>query len=144
MAQVGGVYVSLVTYSVPPVSGTDNVDLTRPTGNGVSFPSTPDTTAFVDKNNEPVYQITVTFNPAGVDSLSSIITNADSNVKEFSVEFFSSTNPNQPFTSAPGTPPLSYTSSMNNSQASIVDFSSEVPSPLTAIKISILSTKDDQ
>ncbi|CAF4865628.1 unnamed protein product, partial [Rotaria sp. Silwood2] len=31
MAEVGGVYVSSVNYSIEPVFGTDNVDLTRST-----------------------------------------------------------------------------------------------------------------
>ena len=39
MAQVGTVYVSSVTYSVQPVQGTNNADLTNTTGNGVSFPN---------------------------------------------------------------------------------------------------------
>ena len=39
MAQVGSVYVSSVTYSVQPVQGTNNADLTSTTGNGVSFPN---------------------------------------------------------------------------------------------------------
>ena len=43
MAQVGGVFVSSVTYSVQPVVGTTDADLTKLSGNGINFPLVPGT-----------------------------------------------------------------------------------------------------
>ncbi|CAF1010447.1 unnamed protein product, partial [Rotaria sordida] len=146
MAQVGSVYVSSVTSSIEPLGGriTNNVDLTNSeTVNGVTFPSVPDTSGLFDKNNKPLYEITFTFNPAGVDSLSSIIVNKETNVNQFVVEFFTPSNLNQPFTISPNTP-LSYTSTIIDSRASIMNFLSDVPSPLSGIRISILSTTNNQ
>lgn len=143
MAQVGGVYVSSVVYSVMPLPETSNMDLTRPTGNGVTFTAIPNTIGILDEKHQPIYNIKFTFNPAGVDSLSSIIVNAESNVNKFFVEFFTPSNPNEVFTSLPDTP-LVLTSTMDHGQASIIDFPSQVPSPLSGIRISILSTTDNQ
>ncbi len=143
MAQVGGVYVSSVTYSVQPVQGTNNVDLTNPTGNGIDFPQPVGTTGlFDDQTNQPIYSIVFTFNPSGVNSLSSIIANNDSNVQKFSVEFFSLSNPNELITypTDAGAIPVSYNSTFTNSQASLTNFPEETPSNLSGILITILST----
>lgn len=146
MAIVGGPYVSSVDYSVTPVSGT-TVDLTSTTGNGISFPTVPNTTGLFDTNNSPVYNITITFNPAGADSLGSIIVNNETNVNKFSVRFFVPSYPNQPFTFSPSyaNNPLYYNSTISNSQpASIVYFPPQVPSPISGILISVLSTTDNK
>ncbi len=143
MAQVGGVYVSSVTYSVQPVPGTNNVDLTNPTGNGIDFPQPVGTTGlFNDQTNQPIYNIVFTFNPSGVNSLSSIIANNDSNVEQFSVEFFSLSNPNELITypTDAGDIPVSYNSTFTNSQASLTNFPEDTPSNLSGILITILST----
>jgi len=142
MAVVGGPYVSSVVYTVSPVSGT-SVDLTSNTGNGITFPSVPNTTGLFDQNNRPVYNITITFNPAGADSLGSVMVNPGSNVNKFSIQFFVPSYPNQPFTFAPEFPsnPLYYNSTIsNNSLPSISSFPPQVPSPLSGILISVLST----
>jgi len=145
MAQVGSVYVSSLAYSIEPLPGTNNVDLTNfGTSNGISFPSVPDTSGFFNQNNKPLYQITIIFNSAGVHSLSSIVIgNPASNVNEFAVEFFTLSNLNQPFTIPPNTP-LSLNSTMVNSQPTLRDFPSTVPSPMGGIRISIISTTDDE
>ena len=143
MARVGHVYVSFVKYSVQPFPQTNDVDLTSDTGNGISFPSVPNKTGVLDENKKPLYQITFTFNPAGVHSLSSIIVNQQSNVNKFVVEFFVPSKPKQPFTSASNIP-LSYNSTIINSQACIAHFPAQVPSPLSGIRISVLSTRDNQ
>ncbi len=143
MAQVGGVYVSSVTYSVQPVQGTNNVDLTSTTGNGVTFPQPVGTTGLFDnQTNQPIYSIVFTFNPSGVNSLSSIIANNDSNVEQFSVEFFSLSNPNELITypTDAGAIPVSYNSTFTNSQATLTNFPEETPSNLSGIRITILST----
>jgi hypothetical protein len=143
MAQVGGVYVSSVTYSVQPVQGTNNVDLTNTTGNGVNFPQPVGSTGlFDDQTNQPIYTIVFTFNPSGVNSLSSIIANANSNVQKFSVEFFSLSNPNALITypTDAGDIPVSYNSTFTNSQASLTNFPEDTPSNLSGILITILST----
>ena len=148
MAIVGGPFVSSVAFSVTPVSGTP-VDLTSTTGNGISFPTAPNsapTTPLFDTKNSPVYNITITFNPAGADSLGSIIIiNPGTNVKKFSVRFFVPSYPNQPFTFSPSfsNNPLYYNSTIINSQPSIVTFPPQVPSPLSGILISVLSTTDN-
>jgi hypothetical protein len=146
MAQVGGVYVSSVTYSVPLLPGINEVGLTSNTGNGVTFQSPPDTTGLFDDNNQPIYNITLTFNPSGVNSLSSIIVNGNSNVDKFSVEFFGLSNPNQliTYSSDLGSLPVSYNSTFINSQALLVDFPQNAPSELSGILINILSTTDNQ
>ncbi len=146
MAQVGGVYVSSVAYSVQPVPGTNNVDLTNPTGNGIDFPQPVGTTGlFDDQTNQPIYSIVFTFNPSGVNSLSSIIANNDSNVQQFNVEFFSLSNPNALITypTDAGAIPVSYNSTFTNSQASLTDFPEDTPSNLSGILITILSTTDN-
>ncbi len=146
MAQVGGVYVSSVTYSVPLLPGINEADLTSPTGNGVTFQSPPDTTGLFDKNNQPIYNIVLTFNPAGVSSLSIVIANEETNVNKFSVEFFGLSNPNQliTYSTESGTIPVSYNSTFTNLQPSFVDFPQDAPSDLSGILISILSTTDNQ
>ena len=146
MAQVGGIYVSSVTYSVQPAQGTNDADLTNPTSNGVSFPSVSTPTALFDQPNNPLYTITFTFNPTGANSVGSITINPRSNVNLFNVQFFILSNPNQPFTTSSqlSNIPLSYNSTIVNSQASLVDFPGDLLSPLSGIRISILSTKDNQ
>ncbi|CAM4852104.1 unnamed protein product, partial [Rotaria magnacalcarata] len=129
--------------SITPLNGTSNDDLTRSEGNGVTFPKVSNTTGLLDNNNKPLYQITITFNPEGVDSLSNIIVNKESNVKEFVVEFFDTSDETQPFTISPNTP-LSYTSTLIDNQPSITDFQADVPSPLTNIRITILSTTNNE
>ncbi len=143
MAQVGGVYVSSVTYSVQPVQGTNNADLTNPTGNGIDFPQPVGTTGlFDDQTNQPIYSIVFTFNPSGVNSLSSIIANNDSNVEQFSVEFYGLSNPSELITypTDAGAIPVSYNSTFTNSQASLANFPEDTPSNLSGILITILST----
>jgi hypothetical protein len=146
MAQVGGVYVSSVTYSVPLLQGINEADLTSNNGNGVTFQSTAGTTGLFDENNQPIYNIILTFNPAGVNSLSSIIVNGNSNVDKFSVEFFGLSRPNQliTYSSDLGSLPVSYNSTFINSQALLVDFPQDAPSELSGILINILSTTDNQ
>jgi hypothetical protein len=87
----------------------------------------------------------LTFNPAGVNSLSSVIANADSNVDKFSVEFFGLSNPNELITYSTDLPdiPVSYNSTFANSQALLTIFPSNTPSDLSGIRITILSTTDD-
>ena len=146
MAEVGTVYVSSVTYSVQPVKGTNNADLTDATSNGVTFQSVPSTNGLFDTNNQPLYTIDLKFNPAGVNSLSSVVANPGSNVDKFSVEFYGLFNPNQLITSpsGPATVPVSYSSTYTNTQASILTFPGNAPSDLSGIRISILSTTKDE
>lgn len=146
MAVVGGQYVSSVTYSVQPVDGTNNDDLTSTSGNGISFTPVSGATGLFDSNNQPLYQITITFNRAGVDSLGSITVNPTSNVNRFAVQFFTQANPNQPVTLAPelADKPVELTSTIINSRPSIVDFPSQLPSPISAIRILILSTVNNE
>ena len=146
MAQIGTVYVSSVTYSVQPVEGTNNADLTDATSNGVSFQSVPSTNGLFDTNNQPLYTIDLKFNPAGVNSLSSVVANPGSNVDKFSVEFYGLFNPNQLITSpsGPAGALVSYDSTYTNSQASILTFPANAPSDLSGIRISILSTTKDE
>jgi hypothetical protein len=146
MALVGGVYVSSLVYSVQPVAGTNDVDLTSTNGGGVTFPSVPGTTGLFDQNNRPLYNVTLTFNPAGVDSLASIIVSPGTNVNKFAVRFFVPSYPDEPFTFAPefADIPLYYNSTIQNSQASITRFPQQVPSPISGILISVLSTTDNQ
>jgi hypothetical protein len=146
MAVIGGQYVSAVTYSVEPVSGTNNNDLTSTTGSGVTFPSVPGTTGLFGDDKKPLFSITVTFNPAGVDSLGSIAINPASNVDKFSVEFFVASNPSKPVPVAPelADTPLSVTSTIKDSRPSIAELPSQVPSPLSGIRITVLSTTDNK
>lgn len=144
MAVVGGQYVSSVNYpSAQPVDGTKSDDLTSTTGNGITFAPVPGTTGLVDDKNEPLYQVTIKFNEPGVDSLGSITLNPASNVDQFAVQVFVASNPDQPVTAAPelGGKPLSFSSTVIGSRASIVDLPSQVPSPLSAIRIVVLSTE---
>jgi len=147
MAQVDGAYVSSLIYTIQPVQGTNDDDLTNPISNGITFPNVQGTSGVLDENNQPLYTIKMIFNLEGVNSLSSIILNKDTNVNSFSVEFFTPSNPNQPYVSPSSqinNLPLSVSSIFKDNQASIVDFPSDVPSPLSAIRINILSTKDQQ
>jgi hypothetical protein len=146
MAQVGGVYVSSVSYSVQPVSGTNIADLTNPNSNGVTFQSVPNTNGLFGTNSQPLYTIDLTFNPAGVNSLSSVVASVGTNVDKFSVEFFDLLNPTQliPYSTQPGALPVSYTSTNTNSQAPLVNFPDNAPSDLAGIRITILSTKNNQ
>ena len=146
MAEVGTVYVSSVTYSVQPVTGTNNADLTDATTNGVTFQSVPSTNGLFDTNNQPLYTIDLKFNPAGVNSLSSVVANPGSNVDKFSVEFYGLYNPNQLITSPSGSGnvPVSYDSTYTSSKASTISFPGNTPSDLSGIRISILSTTNDE
>ena len=147
MAVVGGQYVSSVNYpSAQPVAGTNSDDLTTTTGNGITFAPVPGTTGLVDEKNAPLYHVTIKFNEPGVDSLGSITVNPASNVDKFAVQFFVASNPNQPVTASPesGDKPLSFSSTVIGSRASIVDLPSQLPSPLSAIRIVVLSTKDNE
>ena len=147
MAVVGGPFVSSVSYSVQPVPETNNVDLTSTTGNGVTFPSVPNTSGLVDKNNIPLYNVTMNFYPPGADSLASVgIINTQTNVKKFSIRFFVPSYPNQPFTSSPedANNPLYYESTIIQSTPTINNFPPQVPSPLSGILITILSTNDNK
>jgi hypothetical protein len=142
MAQSEGVYVSNVSPSVTLLPKSGSLDYTT-SGNGFSFQNAPDTTGLFDNDRRPLYYIDIVFNPAGADSLSSIMVNNESNVNEFRVEFFVQPGKNQLFTIAPYVS-LSYNSTMSNAGPSIADFLDDVPSPLTGVRISILSTRDDQ
>lgn len=146
MAVVGGQYVSSVTYSVSPVDGTNNDDLTSTTGNGITFTPVSGVTGLFDENNQPLYQITITFNPAGVDSLGSITVNPTSNVDKFAVQFFTPSNPDRPVPIAPelADKPLEVISTIINSRPSIVDLPSQLPSPISGIRILILSTINNE
>ena len=147
MAVVGGQYVSSVNYpSAQPVAGTNTDDLTSPTGNGITFAPVSGTTGLVDDKKQPLYQFTIKFNAPGVDSLGSITVNPASNVDKFAVQFFVASNPDQPVTAAPelGGQPLSLNSTISGSRASIVDLPSNLPSPLSAIRIVVLSTHDNE
>lgn len=143
MARVGGVLVSSVTFNGELLAGTDVADLTNPNSNGVSFEQTPDTTGVLDTNDKPIYSITIKFNPAGVDSLSNIMVNPKSNVDKFLVEFYVPSKPNDLYTSESNIP-LSYQSTLTDAQEPIVKFSADVPSPLSGVHISILSTNNNQ
>lgn len=143
MARVGGVLVSSVTFNGELLAGTDIADLTSPSSNGVSFEQIPDTTGVLDNNNNPLYTITIKFNPAGVDSLSNIMVNPKSNVDKFLVEFYVPSKPDDLYTSASNIP-LSYQSTLTDAQEPIVKFSADVPSPLSGVRISILSTNNNQ
>ncbi len=146
MAQVGSVYVSSVIYSIQPLQGTNDADLTNTASNGVTFPQPLGTTGLFYQNNQPIYSLTLTFNPAGVNSLSSIVVNDASNVEQFSVEFFGLSNPNQLITYSTylGAIPVSYNSTIINSQPSIVNFPADAPSDLSGILITILSTINNE
>lgn len=144
MAQVGGVYVSSVTYSVQPLQPNDDTQLTSnsPTATGVSFPtSSLATEGVLNDKNEPVYTVTVTFTtPQTATSFASIVSGPQSNVNSFSVNYFASSNPNQPIQDVNGTPIVS-TSTLVNSQASVVNIPPGLSTvTLSAIRINILST----
>jgi hypothetical protein len=146
MADVGGVYVSSVKFSPPLVPGSSNADLTSPTSNGVTFQSSSAATGLFDQNNQPAYTIILTFNPAGVNSISSVAANQDSNVKQFSVEFFGLSNQSQLLTvpSGSGVIPVSYNSTVTNLPAPLVALPEDAPSELSGLRISILSTVNNQ
>jgi hypothetical protein len=144
MANVGGIYVSSVQFTPPLVPGSSDYDLTSATSNGVTFQSSSAATGLFDQYNQPLYTITMTFNPAGVNSISSVVANQDSNVKQFSVEFFGLSNPNQLLTVPAGTIPVSYNSTVTNSQVLLVALPEDAPSEISGIRISILSTVNDE
>ncbi len=144
MATVDSVYVSSIKFSPPLVPGSNDSDLTSPTTNGVTFQSSSAATGLFDQYNQPLYTITMTFNPAGVNSISSVVANQDSNVKQFSVEFFDLSNPNQLVTVPSGTIPVSYNSTVTNSQVLLVALPEDAPSEISGIRISILSTVNDE
>ena len=147
MATIGGQYVSSVTYAVSPVDGTNNAELTSVTGNGIDFPSVPGTIdGVLDSTNKPIYQITITFNQPGVDSLGSITVNPNSNVDRFAVQFFVPSNPNQPvpISAELADQPLSVQSTTSAGRTSILNLPSQLPSPISGIRIVILSTNDNQ
>ncbi len=146
MANVNSQYVSSVVYSVQPVNGTNTADLTNTNSNGITFPPVPDITGLFDNNNEPLYQITMIFNPAGVDSLGTITINPNSNVEKFSVEFFVPGDLNQPVIDASTNQPLEFNSTMINSESppTISNLPPQIPSPLGGIRINILKTTDNE
>ncbi len=147
MGQVGTAYVPSVQYSVQPLPGTNDADLTSPTGSGITFPSQPNQRGVVDANNQPIYTITVRFSDYGVNSLGNVMFIGDSNVDKFSVEFYDYSNINQliTYTSPSGTTlPVSYTSTLTESQLPMVDVPGDAPTELSGIRITILSTKDNQ
>jgi hypothetical protein len=147
MAVVGGQYVSSVNYpSAQPVAGTNSDDLTNTTGNGISFSPVSGTTGLVDEKNAPLYQFILKFNEPGVDSLGSITVSPASNVDKIALLVFVASNPNQPVTASPesGGKPLTFISTVIGSRVSIVDLPSQLPSPLSAIGIVVLSTKDNE
>lgn len=143
MAHVGGVYVSSVTYSGTLRRSTNIADLTRTNSDGISFDKIPGSDGVLDTENNPLYTITIKFNSAGVHSLSNIMVNRDSNVDKFLVEFYVPSNPDDIYTSESNIP-LSYSSTLTDTQEPIVKFTTNVPSPLSGIHISILSTNDNQ
>jgi hypothetical protein len=142
MAEVGGAYVQSVTYSVSPVAGTKDSDLTDKNGNGVTLEQVPNTEGVLNERNEPIYTITVRFNEPGVDSVGSIALDDKTNVDKFAIQFIESGS-NEPVTVAPNQP-LYINSIIQNSVATISDFPSQVPAPLSAIRIVVLSTKDNK
>ncbi|CAM4880153.1 unnamed protein product [Rotaria socialis] len=142
MAQPEGVYVSYVNHSGTLLPESGSLDYTT-SGTGFSFQNQPNTIGLFDNDHRPLYYIDIVFNPAGADSLSSIMVNNESNVNGFRVEFFVQPGKNQLFTIAPYVS-LSYNSTMSNAGPSISNFLDDVPSPLTGVRISILSTRDDQ
>lgn len=141
MAQVGDIYVTHVAYSKDVLQPVSEGDLTSTSGSGISFPDVDEITSFVDSNNHALYYVDISFNAAGVDSLSSIIVNKQSNVDKFRVEFFVPSNPNELVTAKPNLP-LSYDSTIIDHHPAIVKFFDDVPSPLSGIRISFLSTVD--
>lgn len=142
MAEVGGAYVQSVTYSVSPVAGTKDSDLTDKNGNGVSFEPVSNVEGVLDERKEPIYVITIRFYESGVDSIGSIALGSKTNVDKFAVQFIQSGS-NEPVTVAPNQP-LYINSIVKDSVVTIPDFPPQVPSPLIAIRIVVLSTKDDK
>lgn len=143
MAVVNSLYVSSVIFSVRPESMRADVDLTNPNSAGVTFPSSPDTTTgLFDQNNIPIYSIIFTFPSPGVHSLGSIIVNQDTNVDKFAVQLFAPSSPNQPLNFASQITETDYTSTKQNLKASILSFPRQSSLPITAIRISVLSTND--
>lgn len=147
MAIVGGQYVSSVVYSVAPVEGTNNNDLTNPSSNGVTFPEVENFNGVLDSNNNSVYEITITLKESGVDSVGSITLNpsSETNVNEFAVQFFASSNPNQLVAVSAEKPnqPVTLFSKNINSHPTIDNIPSQMPSPLSAIRLLVRSTNDN-
>jgi hypothetical protein len=148
MAVVGGIYVASVDYSVAPVRGTNSNDLTSTTGNGITFPKVNGFTGVVDSNGNAMYVITITFVEPGVDSLGSIIVNKNinSNVDQIAVQFFVSSNPNQPISVDPEAPykPLTIYSTIGDQGASITNLPAQLPSPISGVRVLVISTSDKQ
>jgi hypothetical protein len=142
MAEVGGAYVQSVTYSVSPVAGTKDSDLTDKNSNGVTLEQAPNADGVLNEGKEPIYTITLRFNEPGVDSVGSIALGEKTNVDKFAVQFIEAGS-NQPVTVAPNQP-LYINSNIQNSVATISDFPSQVPTPLSAVRIVVLSTKDNK
>jgi hypothetical protein len=148
MATVGGQYVSTVLYpKTTPVSTTNPVDLTSDTSNGITFPQQPAVGGLLDTNNQPLYIIDIIFNKPGVALLGSVAVKptTDSNVKNFTVQFFVASAPNQPFILNPSltNQPVSVDSTLKGTQPLIASFPSDkVPSPLIGIRFIVLSTSD--
>jgi hypothetical protein len=146
MATVDGQYVSTVSYTIAPVTGTNIADLTNGTSNGITFPQ--GGSALLDSNNQPQYIIVLNFNSPGVDSLGSVLVKPKpgSNVNQFAVEFFVPSAPNQPYTFSPdfANQPLYVNSTVDNSSPSIDSFpENQMPSPLSGIRFIVLSTTDN-
>jgi hypothetical protein len=148
MATVGGQYVQSVAYTTPPVTGTNNADLTSNTSNGITFPQSPNYSGLVDEKGTPRYIIVMNFYSPGVASLGSVAVKQtnDSNVNQITVQFFVPSAPNQPYAANPEYPNqiLSVMSTVDNTRPSINSFSGQpVPSPLSGIRIIIDSTTDN-
>jgi hypothetical protein len=145
MATVGGQYVSTVSYTIAPVTSTNNADLTNDTSSGITFPQ--DVSGVLDSNNQPLYVIVINFNSPGVDSLGSVSVKSKpgSNVNQFALEFFVQSAPNQPYTFSPdfANQPLYINSTVSDSTPSINSFpENQMPSPISGIRFIVLSTTD--
>jgi hypothetical protein len=123
MTVVDSGYVSDVSYSTPPVNGSNRADLTSTNGSGISFESTGVT-------------IIMKLKSGGVDSIGSITVNGKSNVNEIRVEIVIASGDS-------GTSTISVVSTIVNGTVTI----SQLPatsSPILEIRITIVSTNDGQ
>ena len=145
MATVDGPYVSKVNYTVEPVTGTNNSDLTATDGrNGISFPEVPGSNGTLDDNNKPLYIITIKFKSPGVESLGSVSVSSGTNVNKFAIEFLEPLHPDQPITTEGTDQPFSAMSTTDGSGSpSISLFPSDLPSPLIGIRFIVLSTSNN-
>ena len=149
MAIVGEQYVSSISYTTQPITGTINTDLTADKSNGITFPQQPAVSGFTDSSNQPLYVITFNFNAPGVASLGSVAVKptSDSNVNQFTVEFYALSNPSVPVplnADSGDTTPLYFTSALKGTIPSIDSFpESYVPSPLIGIRFIVASTTDN-